>query len=213
MKIDIKYCIQVTVMSMAIIASSMSLVYAGQSNAQKIFQQLSAMPLVRADFEQRKKLSTLNKTYISKGTVLFAKNYGVLWQIQTPVKADLIVTAQKLVQKTQRTYSQIEINKTPYGSVATMFLQLMSGNEVALAKNFNIVSAKYTPVQWRIVLTPKSSLFKKLFDQVDIQGQRYVDEVLIQEKAGNTTQIIFSQQTSQPNTLMATEHALFQLAK
>ncbi|WOE31255.1 MULTISPECIES: outer membrane lipoprotein carrier protein LolA [unclassified Acinetobacter] len=198
---------------MAIIASSMSLVYAGQSNAQKIFQQLSAMPLVRADFEQRKKLSTLNKTYISKGTVLFAKNYGVLWQIQTPVKADLIVTAQKLVQKTQRTYSQIEINKTPYGSVATMFLQLMSGNEVALAKNFNIVSAKYTPVQWRIVLTPKSSLFKKLFDQVDIQGQRYVDEVLIQEKAGNTTQIIFSQQTSQPNTLMATEHALFQLAK
>jgi hypothetical protein len=155
----------------------------------------------------------LNKTYVSKGTVLFSKNQGVLWQIQSPVKADLVVTPRKLVQKTQRTSSQIEVDKTPYGSVATMFLQLMSGNEAALAKNFNVVSANYSPTQWNVSLTPKSSLFKKLFVQVDAHGQRYVDRITILEQANNRTIIRFSQQTAQPQTLTAAENALFQLAK
>ena len=188
-------------------------VHAQNPQLRQIFGQLSETPTVRANFEQQKKLASMNKTFVSKGTVLFSKSQGVIWKIQNPVKADLIVTPRKLVQKTQRTHSQIEIDKSPYGSVATMFLQLMSGNEAALAKNFNIVSASYTPVQWNVALTPKSSLFKKLFVRVDAQGQRYVDRIVIREKANNSTTIRFSQQTTQPQTLTAEENALFQLAK
>ena len=188
-------------------------VHAQNPQLRQIFAQLSETPTVRANFEQQKKLASMNKTFISKGTVLFSKSQGVIWKIQSPVKADLIVTPRKLVQKTQRTYSQIEIDKSPYGSVATMFLQLMSGNEAALAKNFNIVSASYSPAQWNVALTPKSSLFKKLFVRVDAQGQRYVDRIVIREKANNSTSIRFSQQTTQPQTLTAEENALFQLAK
>ncbi|MFC6051418.1 outer membrane lipoprotein carrier protein LolA [Acinetobacter portensis] len=187
--------------------------YAQNAELKQIFSQLSATSVIRANFEQHKKLASLNKTYISKGTVVFTKDSGVLWQIQSPVKADLIVTPKKLVQKTQRTYSQIEVDKTPYGSIATMFLQLMSGNETALAKNFNVVSASYTPTKWNVSLTPKSGLFKKLFVKVDAQGQRYVDRIVIQEQANNSTTIRFSQQTAQPQTLTAAENALFQLAK
>lgn len=189
-----------------------SVTYAS-AELQKVFTQISAYQVVRADFEQQKKLASLNKTYVSKGTVLFHQNKGVLWQIQTPVKADLIVTPKKLVQKTQRTSSQIEVDKTPYGSVATMFLQLMSGNEAAIAKNFNVISVNYTPTQWNVSLKPKSSLFKKLFVQVDAQGQRYVDRIVIHEQAKNSTTIRFSQQSSQTSNLTAVEHALFQLAK
>lgn len=188
-------------------------VNAQNTELKQVFAQLGATPVVRAQFEQQKKLASLNKTYVSKGTVLFSKNQGVLWQIQSPVKADLVVTPRKLVQKTQRTSSQIEVDKTPYGSVATMFLQLMSGNEAALAKNFNVVSANYSPTQWNVSLTPKSSLFKKLFVQVDAQGQRYVDRITILEQANNRTIIRFSQQMAQPQTLTAAENALFQLAK
>ena len=55
--------------------------------------------------------------------------------------------------------------------------------------------------------------FKKLFNQVNVQGGRYVNQIVIQEKDRNITQIRFSQQTSQPQNLTAQEHALFQLAK
>lgn len=187
--------------------------YAADAQVSQIFKQLSATETVRADFQQQKKLAALNKTFVSNGTVLFSKQQGVLWQIQRPVTASLIVTPQKLVQKTQRTMSQIEIEKSPYGSVATMFLQLMSGNEAALAKNFNVVSARYSPNQWQVTLTPKSALFKKLFVQVDAQGQRYVDRIVMTEKANNATIISFSQHSSQPNSLTTTENELFKLAK
>lgn len=198
---------------MSVFALISTATHAQNSDLKQIFTQLSASSVVRANFVQHKKLASLNKTYVSKGTVVFTKNSGVLWQIQSPVKADLIVTPKKIVQKTQRTYSQIEVDKTPYGSVATMFLQLMSGNETALAKNFNVVSANYSPTKWNVSLTPKSDLFKKLFVKVDAQGQRYVDQIVIQEQANNSTTIRFSQQAAQPQTLTAAENALFQLAK
>lgn len=203
----------ISVFFVAVFALMSTVSHADNATLKQIFSQLSSTSVVRANFEQHKKLASLNKTYVSKGTILFNKTNGVLWQIQTPVKADLIVTPKKLVQKTQRTHSQIEVEKTPYGSVATMFLQLMSGNEAALNKNFNIVSASYSPTQWNVTLTPKSSLFKKLFVKVNAQGNRYVERIVIQEQANNSTTIKFTQQTSQPQTLTAAENVLFQLAK
>nr|WP_035365570.1 outer membrane lipoprotein carrier protein LolA [Acinetobacter brisouii] len=194
-------------------ASSQTVIAAPINEVRDIFQQVSATPVVHAHFEQQKKLTSLNKTYVSKGNVVFSKQQGVLWQMQTPVQADLVVTPQKLVQKTQRTMSQINVQQSPYGSVATLFLQLMAGDEKGLASNFNIVSATHNNQAWAVTLTPKSSLFKKLFNQVNVQGGRYVNQIVIQEKDRNITQIRFSQQTSQPQNLTAQEHALFQLAK
>ncbi|WP_332605780.1 LolA family protein [Acinetobacter sp. ESBL14] len=178
-----------------------------------IFNQLAKSELIRADFEQQKKLASLNKTFVSNGTLTFAKSNGVLWQIKRPVQADLIVTQKKLIQKTQRTYSQIQIDQSPYSSVASLFLQLMSGDDKALAKNFNVLSANYSPSGWNIALTPKSALFKKLFLRIDAQGQQYVNKIVIQEQANNSTTILFRNQTTQPNQLTAAEDALFQLAK
>ena len=186
--------------------------FANTDQVSAIFQQLSKNDVVRADFEQQKKLASLNKTFVSNGTLSFTKSNGVLWQIKRPVQADLIVTQKKLVQKTQRTYSQIQIDQSPYSSVATLFLQLMSGDAKALAKNFNVVSADYRATGWKIVLTPKSNLFKKLFVLIEAQGQQYVDKIVIQEQANNSTTILFRNQTNQ-SKLTAAEDALFQLAK
>jgi len=182
--------------------------FANTDQVSAIFQQLSKNDVVRADFEQQKKLASLNKTFVSNGTLSFAKSNGVLWQIKRPVQADLIVTQKKLVQKTQRTYSQIQIDQSPYSSVATLFLQLMSGD----AKALDVVSADYRATGWKIVLTPKSNLFKKLFVRIEAQGQQYVDKIVIQEQANNSTTILFRNQTTQ-SKLTAAEDALFQLAK
>jgi len=179
----------------------------------QIFKQLSQTSLVRAQFEQQKKLASLNKTFVSNGTVLFSKTNGVLWQLQRPVQADLIVTPKKLVQKTAKTMSQLDVTQSPYGSVATLFLQLMSGNQAVLDQHFSIAQSSITPQGWSIRLMPKSTLFKKLFVQVDIRGQQYVNQIIILEQGNNSTTINFSQQRSQPVTLSANEQALFQLAK
>lgn len=155
--------------------------------SEQIFKQLSQTSLVRAQFEQQKKLASLNKTFVSNGTVVFSKTNGVLWQLQRPVQADLIVTPKKLVQKTAKTMSQLDVSKSPYGSVATLFLQLMSGNQAVLDQHFSIAQSRITPQGWSIRLMPKSTLFKKLFVQVDIQGQQYVNQIVILEQGNNST--------------------------
>lgn len=187
--------------------------HAATPKSEQIFKQLSQTSLVRAQFEQQKKLASLNKTFVSNGQVVFSKTNGVLWQLQRPVQADLIVTPKKLVQKTAKTMSQLDVAKSPYGSVATLFLQLMSGNQAVLDQHFSIGQSNITPQGWSIRLMPKSTLFKKLFVQVDIQGQQYVNQIVILEQGNNSTIINFSQQRSQPVTLSANEQALFQLAK
>lgn len=67
--------------------------------AQQIFQQLSAQKFLRANFVQSKKIPSLGKTFKSTGQVLYSQPQGVLWQIATPVKADLIMTDKTLIQK------------------------------------------------------------------------------------------------------------------
>lgn len=184
---------------------------------QQIFQQLASQTTVRAQFQQQKQLPTVNKTFNSTGQVLFSKTNGVLWQIKAPVQADLVMTPQKLVQKTARTQSEVTLDKSPYGAVANIFLQLMTGDQKTLTQNFVIQSIKVDdsqkPITWQIRLTPKSNILKKLFNAVDASGGQYVQKIVISEKSNSTTTITFSQQTNSPAQLNSSEHALFQLAK
>ncbi|WP_228285132.1 outer membrane lipoprotein carrier protein LolA [Acinetobacter rathckeae] len=188
-------------------------VMADIGQARSVFQQLAQMPAVRAHFEQQKSMASLNRTFSSQGEVLFSQQYGVLWQIKQPVQADLIVTEKKLIQKTQRTMSEMNIQQSEYGSMATLFLQLMAGDEATLVKNFNLNSIEKNNDQWKMQLTPKNALFKKLFDRVDMQGTKYLDQIVLHEKEGNSTTIRFRQQSAQPQQLNVQEYALFQLAK
>ena len=48
-------------------------------------QQLAAKPVVRAQFQQSKTIANSSKPMLSKGSLLFVKNQGVLWQLSSPV--------------------------------------------------------------------------------------------------------------------------------
>lgn len=186
------------------------------AQAQQIFNQLSAQKFLRVNFVQSKKIPSLGKTFKSTGQVLYSQPQGVLWQIATPVKADLIMTDKTLIQKTARTQSKITLDKSPYGAVANMFLQLMSGDQKALNKNFNITSIQVgqgANATWKIALTPKSSTLKKLFKSVDAAGTSYVQNMQIVDVSNATTTIQFTPTKNSSNALSSAEHALFKLAQ
>ena len=186
------------------------------AQAQQIFNQLSAQKFLRVNFVQSKKIPSLGKTFKSTGQVLYSQPQGVLWQIATPVKADLIMTDKTLIQKTARTQSKITLDKSPYGAVANMFLQLMSGDQKALNKNFNITSIQVgqgANATWKIALTPKSSTLKKLFKSVNATGTSYVQNMQIVDVSNATTAIQFTPTKNNSNALSSAEHALFKLAQ
>lgn len=214
MKIMIKTMIFALGLTTLTLTSPM--VWANNSSAQlqqvhMIFQQLAQHHHIKANFNQQKKLANSQRVFNSSGQITFAKNTGVLWQIQNPVKADLIMTPTTLVQKTANTQSKIRLDQNQYAGIAHVFLQLMSGNQTALQQHFNIKTVNKTAQNWQISLSPKSSMMQKLFVQVDVSGGQYVQKMIVHEKNKGLTTIQFSAQRT--TALTGQDNALFQLAK
>ncbi len=180
--------------------------------AQQIFNELAKTTLLRANFQQKKQLPNTNKTFVSSGKIVFAKNQGVLWQIASPVKADLIMTPKNMVQKTANTQSRVSLEQNQHASTATVFLGLMSGNSKTLNDNFTIKSANYTAQSWQIALSPKSTTMKKLFNDVQIDGGKNINKIIIKDKSQGITTITFSGHQHSTGTLSDSENALFKLA-
>jgi hypothetical protein len=184
---------------------------------QAIFQQMAQIKLLRADFVQQKRLPSVNKSFKSSGQVVFAQNQGLLWQIQQPVPADLIMTPRTLLQKTAHTQSKISLAQSPYAAVAQLFLQLLRGDQQALAQNFSIDILGYSQngvaMQWQVVLKPKTALLQQLFERIEATGGQSVQQMVIHEKNHNRTEIVFSAIRQPATPLSAAENALFQLAK
>ena len=184
-----------------------------EQGASRILGILAAKPVVRAEFVQLKTLPSLNKPLQSSGSMLFNKQFGVLWRLQKPVAADLVVTSSKMLQKTARTQSELNLSRSPYGSAATLLLQLMSGNETAVKQAFTVQTVQWQASNWRIQLVPKQPQLQKMFSGIVAEGDQYVRHIVMTESAGGQTDIRFNSPTDQPAQLDAAEHALFQLAK
>ncbi len=180
--------------------------------AQQTVNELAKTTHMQANIQQKKQLPNTNKTFVSSGKVVFAKNQGVLWQISSPVKADLIMTAKNMVQKTANTQSRISLEQNQHASTATVFLGLMSGDSKTLNDNFSIKSAKYTAQSWQIALSPKSATMKKLFNDIQIDGGKNINKIIIKDKSQGTTTITFSGHQHSTGTLSDSENALFKLA-
>lgn len=204
----------VSMMTPAIAAPVLSVQEASSDkDSSRILAMLAAKPLVRAEFVQEKTLASLNKPLLSSGTMLFSKQQGVLWRLQKPVMADLMVTPTKMLQKTARTQSEVSLARSPYGSAATLLLQLMSGNEVAVKQAFSVQSVQLKGTTWRIQLSPRQAQLQKMFSSIVAEGDQYIRHIVMTESGGGQTDIRFNSPTDQPSQLNAAEHALFQMAK
>ena len=179
----------------------------------KALQQLASKAVVRAHFQQSKTIANSNKPMLSKGTLLFVRSKGVLWQMSQPVKADLIVTPRKMVQKTAHTQSVVNLKQTPYGPAATVLLQLMTGNEAALRAHFQVSQFQQNGSAWQASLLPKSASMKPLFSRIDIAGGAYVNKIVLFDPAQRPTHIVFSGHNGGNTALNSNENALFQLAQ
>ena len=58
-------------------------------------------------------------------------------------------------------------------------------------------------------LTPKQAAFAKLIRSIQLQGDRHVREIAIDEANGDLTRIVFSAQASDPAQLSADEQQRF----
>ncbi len=166
---------------------------------------------VRARFTQTQTRAALRQPLVGTGSLLFSRERGVIWQIDTPYRLTYVITDGGFVEvhadgrRVARDAGQRGVAR-----VAAMMRAMLGGDLSALYSQFD-VRAEGTPAQWRMQLTPNQPQIAQSIKRVEMGGGEYLDTVRIVLANGDATQLDFAGST-QAGELTPAERTLFGVA-
>lgn len=175
----------------------------------RIASQLDKHTVVRAEFSQSKQISGVKRPLQTSGHLVFARQHGVLWQIEQPYKISYILSEDKVVEIAADGSRKERLARDLPGlaQVGRVFRAMLGANTAALREYFDIQS-KGDAGNWSLALTPKQAQMAQFIEQMDIVGGAFVGAIRIQERGGDATQIKF-RNSSGAAALSESEQQLF----
>ncbi|MDL0437902.1 LolA family protein [Stutzerimonas frequens] len=153
----------------------------------QLAKQLSGPAVVRGDFIQEKHLRALPQPLTSQGRFVLARDHGLLWLLQQPIRQDYRITPQGIARRGEQGWQAVD----PQGGSARqnqLFLAVLSGDTQALQRDFDL-QLNGDPDAWRLQLTPRGALLKQIFADIEIQGGETVTRIELHETQGDRTLI------------------------
>ncbi|MCE7585734.1 outer membrane lipoprotein carrier protein LolA [Vibrio fluvialis] len=192
-------------------ASLFSTAIAQVTDLASLQTQLQRFEIVRGDFTQSRKIEMFASPLSSQGTFLLDKAHGLLWQQSTPFPVNLVLTQDKLRQTfTGQAPQTITAKENPMAFYFShIFLSVFHGDTEQLQSEFDL-DFSVQDEQWTLVLTPKGAPLNAVFKHITLQGQDDINALSLQEVRGDNTEIRFSAQTHEPQTLSQAEQAQFE---
>lgn len=174
-------------------------------------QQLASHQVVRGDFTQTRHMQMFDAPLTSQGQFLLSSQYGLWWQQTTPFPTSLVLTQDTLSQQVGSEPAQVlKVSDNPMVFYFShVFLSLFQGDTQTLQQQFELKLSSNQSNQWVLSLTPKSTPLNKVFSQINIEANDYINRIELIEIRGDRTDIEFSNQTHQPSDLSAAEQAMF----
>ncbi|MGE7990352.1 outer membrane lipoprotein carrier protein LolA [Pseudomonas sp. NPDC089554] len=156
--------------------------------------QLSQPAVVTGPFIQEKHLRALPQPLQSKGRFVLARDHGLLWLLQTPLRQDYRITAKGIARRDLSGWQTL-----PSTSAATeqnrLFFAVLQGDSSGLQRDFDL-DLTGEPQHWQLRLTPRSLLLKQVFTHIDISGARFVERIELHETQGDRTLLRMPESTS-----------------
>ncbi|CAH0529167.1 outer membrane lipoprotein carrier protein LolA [Vibrio hippocampi] len=186
--------------------------WAQVSDLNSLQQQLAKHSVVRGDFTQLRHLAMFQQPLSSEGNFLLSKEYGLLWQQQTPFSVQLTLTQDKLRQRFANQEAQVvtaDANPMAF-YFSRVFLAVFQGDTSALEQEFTLQFTSDNG-QWQLQLTPIKAPLNAVFASIELSGSDYIDRLALVELRGDKTEILFSQQSHEPAQLTPQESEQFGL--
>lgn len=149
-------------------------------------QQLQANPVVRGQFVQQKFLRSLPQPLTSNGIFVLSAERGLLWELRVPLFQDLLIAPEGIYRRGDGGKWQALPQQIGSGRESRLFLAVLAGDTESLQDNFNM-QVSGSAGAWQLVLTPKSSLLKQIFQDIRINGGKLVDRIELRETQGDRT--------------------------
>lgn len=156
---------------------------------------LADAPVLKGNFEQRKSVKGFRHPLVSRGEFLVARERGVLWHTREPFASELVITRDRLLsrQASGAVDTQVDAAREPgIRAVNEMLFALMSADLEVLAQRFQIGGALQGTAGWRLVLTPRDAALAQWVARIELEGDRFVQQVRLFEAGGDSSAITLS---------------------
>ena len=183
---------------------------ATQALLAQVRQRVLDAPVVRGQFTQRKTVQGFKQPLQSSGDFVVARGKGIAWQVRQPFASTLIVKPDSLLSRAAdgSVAMQMKAQDEPVlRTINAMLFAVMAADLAQLSQYFE-VTGQVQAAGWKLHLVPRDPMLAQWLQSVDLRGQQFVQEVLLQEARGDRSQIQI-QNPSAEQALRAQDASLF----
>lgn len=148
-------------------------------------KQLTEPVVVAGPFVQEKHLRALPQPLLSKGRFVLARDHGLLWLLQTPLRQDYRINASGIARRDPNGWQTLP-SRSAGAEQNRLFFAVLQGDSSGLQRDFELALSG-TAQQWQLRLTPRSLLLKQIFTRIDINGGQFVQRIELSETQGDST--------------------------
>ena len=174
-------------------------------------QRFSQQPILRAEFEQQRSISGMEKPLKSSGELLISQQKGLWWAQQKPFPLTLLLDDKRMVQTLAGQPPQVVTadNNPQMFQFNHLLTALFHADSQALEQNFALQFSDLGHNKWRLVLTPKTTPLDRLFKRITLNGEQFLETIDIDDMQSDATHIRFFNQRTTPQALTVDEQQRF----
>lgn len=155
-----------------------------------IRQQLDPAPVVRGHFEQDKTLAGFDLPLRSSGRFCFSRDHGVIWQIEQPFAATVVITSEHLRERDgDGDWRQTDSARQPAIAMIHRLSQALMGADLGQLGEHFALQAQSQADQWQLQLSPLDGPMAEFLSQARVRGQATVQQLTLIETGGDRTDI------------------------
>jgi outer membrane lipoprotein-sorting protein len=147
-----------------------------------------------ADFIEQKHSALLARPLVTKGTLVYERDHGLVRTVTGPRAQQIVVTQTALtIRKGAKTETVPLAKSKDLQAFALVFPALLRGDRDEIAKSFDLAVRGSDKDWWALTLTPKAASLKKLIASVVVIGRgREVRELRVVEASGDHSEMTLS---------------------
>ncbi len=183
----------------------------GRPEVVAIAKRMASRPLVTASFTQTKRVAKLNKTFVSRGRMIFDASRGLVWETKSPFPGTLLMTKDAIKQKTAggKTSVLASGDNDTFKRFAGVMQAVFSGDLESIEKEFDIFYLSPAAGSWIIGLKPRDKTLASVVGGLALKGADGLAGISLIETSGDKVEYAFTDVASPAALGPADEKAFF----
>lgn len=176
-----------------------------QTLVEQLHQAYHDVNYFQADFEQHKQIAFLSKPLVSSGRLIFAKNQGLIWQLEKPLWSKTRITDEGVFKSNKYQHNK-KVTDHQVQALGGILQELLSAELNQVKSRFHINEPHIDEQQgrWYVTLTAKNKMVKKAIKSIVLQGKLKLSVASKEKSVGGIEGIIITEQNDDQTKIQLT---------